>query len=147
MVINSFMGGIYWYWCQLCVLLFTISKQQSKSWWLEVNMITKKRLLINHHNNNIGIVKYEFTAPLNRWELTNNHLTVSHQPVLYNWHCSDRSMSALIQEAPVRRQSTSSSLAYSPTTTSTYDRWKMWPTPSSYSSRCPCPSWSKWYVS
>lgn len=54
--------------------------------------------------------------------------------------------SAPAQEAAALRQSTNSSPSSSPTTTSTYGRWRMWQTRSSYSSRCPCHSWSKWWV-
>lgn len=53
---------------------------------------------------------------------------------------------AVIQEAPLQKQSTISSLWFSPTTTSTYGRWRTWPTQSLCNLRCPCRSWSKWWV-
>lgn len=64
------------------------------------------------------------------------------QPTRY-WHTYVWP-SALIQEAHAPMPSTSYSRWYSTNTTSTSDQWKMCLTPSLYSSRCPCLSWSKW---
>lgn len=54
--------------------------------------------------------------------------------------------SALTQEEPAQTENTDSSLSYSPATTSTYGLWRTCLTRSSFSSRCPCLSWSKWWV-